>query len=101
MMNIFAILWSLLSRLVEVLTLGWRIETFVVSASCVCWLDLLRGKIPYGEGGTLKMVEEINEYTGWTKKKCVLKKHGHNSSEIHQKRKKLVCFGKFSLNAAG
>ena len=25
----------------------------------------------------------------------------HNSSEIHQKGKKLVCFGKFSLNAAG
>ena len=29
MMNILAILWSLRSRLVEVLTLGWRIETFI------------------------------------------------------------------------
>ena len=37
------------------------IETFVISASCVCWLDSLRSTIPYGEGGTLKMVEEINE----------------------------------------
>ena len=26
--------------------------------------------------------------------------HGHNSSEIHQKGEKLVCFRKFSLNAA-
>ena len=40
-------------------------------------------------------------YTGWTKKKCALKKNGQNSSEIHQKGKKLVCFGKFSINAAG
>ena len=39
--------------------------------------------------------------TGWVKKKCDLKKHGHNCSEIHQKGKKLVCSGKFSLNAAG
>ena len=34
-------------------------------------------------------------------KKGDLKKHGHNYSEIIQKGKKLVCFGKFSLNAAG
>ena len=34
-------------------------------------------------------------------KKCDIKKHGHNYSEIHQKGKKLVCFGNFSLNAAG
>ena len=34
-------------------------------------------------------------------KKGDLKKHGHNYSEIYQKGKKLVCFGKFSLNAAG
>ena len=40
-------------------------------------------------------------HTGWVKKKWDLKKHGHNYSEIHQKKKKLVCFGKFSLNAAG
>ena len=39
--------------------------------------------------------------TGWTKKKGDLKKHGHNYTEIYQKGKKLVCFGKFSLNAAG
>ena len=39
--------------------------------------------------------------TGWTKKKGGLNKHGHNYCEIHQKGKKLVCFGKFSLNAAG
>ena len=31
-------------------------------------------------------------------KKGDLEKHGHNYSEIHQKGKKLVCFGKFSLN---
>ena len=36
-----------------------------------------------------------------SQKKCDLKKHGHNYSEIHQKGKKLVCFGKFSLNDAG
>ena len=41
------------------------------------------------------------EYTGWVKKKWDLKKHGHIYSEIRQKKKKLVCFGKFSLNAAG
>ena len=35
------------------------------------------------------------------KKKWDLKKNGHNYSEIRQKKKKLVCFGKFSLNAAG
>ena len=34
-------------------------------------------------------------------KKGDLKKHGHNYFEIHQKGKKLVCFGKFSSNAAG
>ena len=35
-------------------------------------------------------------------KKGDLKKHGHNYSEIIQKGKKLVCFGKFSFmfNAA-
>ena len=38
--------------------------------------------------------------TGWTKKKWDLKNNGHNSSEIHQKEKKLVCFRKFSLNVA-
>ena len=40
-------------------------------------------------------------YTGWTKKKCDLKQNGHNYSEICQKGKKFMCFGKFSLNAAG
>ena len=45
--------------------------------------------------------ENIKISTGWVKKKCDLKKHGHNCSEIHQKGKKLVCSGKFSLNAAG
>ena len=35
------------------------------------------------------------------KKKGDLEKYGHNYSEIHQKGKKLVCFGKFSLYAAG
>ena len=40
------------------------------------------------------------QYTGWTKKECDLKKNGHNSSEIHHKGEKLVCFGKFSINAA-
>ena len=30
-----------------------------------------------------------------------LKQNGHNYLEIHQKGKKLVCSGKFSLNAAG
>ena len=39
--------------------------------------------------------------TGWTKKKWDLKNNGHNSAEIHQKGKKLVCFGKFCINAAG
>ena len=29
-----------------------------------------------------------------------LEQKGHNYLEIHQKGKKLVCFGKFSLNAA-
>ena len=29
-----------------------------------------------------------------------LEQNGHNYLEIHQKGKKLVCFGKFSLNAA-
>ena len=33
-------------------------------------------------------------------KKGDLNKNGHNSSEIHQKGKKFVCFGKFSINAA-
>ena len=42
----------------------------------------------------------MKKYTGWTKKKCDLKKNGHNSSEIHHKGEKLVCFGKFSINAA-
>ena len=32
-------------------------------------------------------------------KKGDLKNNGHNSSEIYQKGKKLVCFGKFSINA--
>ena len=32
-----------------------------------------------------------NRYTGWTKKKWDLKNNGHNSSEIHQKGKKLLC----------
>ena len=41
------------------------------------------------------------ECTGWTKKKWDLKNNGHNSSEIHQKGKKVVCFGKFCINAAG
>ena len=41
------------------------------------------------------------ESTGWTKKKWDLKNNGHNSAEIHQKGKKLVCFGKFCINAAG
>ena len=36
-----------------------------------------------------------------SQKKGDLKRHDHNSSEIHQKGKKLVCFGKFSLYAAG
>ena len=36
-----------------------------------------------------------------SQKKGDLKTHGHNYSEIHQKGEKLVCFGKFSLNAAG
>ena len=39
--------------------------------------------------------------TGWTKKKWDLKNNGNNSSEIHQKGKKLVCFGKFCINTAG
>ena len=43
----------------------------------------------------------MNPCTGWTKKKGDLKKHGHNSSEIHQKGKKLVSLGKFGINAAG
>ena len=34
-------------------------------------------------------------------KKGDLEKHGHNYYEIHQKGKKLVCFGKFSSNSAG
>ena len=38
---------------------------------------------------------------GVSQKKWDLKKHGHNNSEIHQKGKKLLCFGKFCLNAAG
>ena len=36
-----------------------------------------------------------------SQKKCDLETNGHNTSEIHQKGKKLVCFGKFSINAAG
>ena len=36
-----------------------------------------------------------------SQKKVGSQKHGHNYSEIRQKKKKLVCFGKFSLNAAG
>ena len=39
--------------------------------------------------------------TGWTKQKWDLEKNGHNYLEIHQEGKKFVCFGKFSLNAAG
>ena len=39
-------------------------------------------------------------YTGWTKKNRDLEKYGHNYLEIHEKGKKLVCFGKFRLNAA-
>ena len=35
-----------------------------------------------------------------SQKKCDPCWDGHNSSEIHQKGKKLVCFGKFSINAA-
>ena len=35
-----------------------------------------------------------------SKKKGDLENNGHNYSEIHQKGKKLVCFGKFSINAA-
>ena len=35
------------------------------------------------------------------KKNRDLKKHSHNYSEIHQKGKNLVCFGKFSSYAAG
>ena len=42
-----------------------------------------------------------NLHTGWTKKKWDLKNNGHNSAEIHRKGKKLVCFGKFCINAAG
>ena len=37
---------------------------------------------------------------GESKKKWDLKNNGHNSFEIHQKGKNLVCFGKFSINAA-
>ena len=38
---------------------------------------------------------------GGPKKSVLSKKNGQNSSEIHQKGKKLVCFGKFCINAAG
>ena len=34
-------------------------------------------------------------------KKGDLNKNGHNSSEIHQRGEKLVCFRKFSIIAAG
>ena len=44
---------------------------------------------------------EMLDIQGESKKKWDLKKHGHNCSEIHHKGKKLVCSGKFSLNAAG
>ena len=47
------------------------------------------------------LIKKLYFYTGWVKKKWDLKNNGHNSSEIHQKGKKLVCFGKFSFNAAG
>ena len=47
------------------------------------------------------MKSDILYIQGEPKKKSDLKKHGHNYSEIYQKEKKLVCFGKFSLNAAG
>ena len=36
-----------------------------------------------------------------SQKKGDLERHDHNSSEIHQKGKELVCFGKFSLYVAG
>ena len=36
MMNILAILWSLRSRLVEVLTIGWRIETIIRALCALC-----------------------------------------------------------------
>ena len=48
-----------------------------------------------------KPIDKLDISTGWTKKKWDLKNNGHNSAEIHQKGKKLVCFGKFCINAAG
>ena len=36
-----------------------------------------------------------------SQKKCDLKRYDHNCSEIHQKGKKLVCYGNFSSYAAG
>ena len=48
------------------------------------------------------MTNKIKKFLqGESKKKWDLKKHGYNYSEIHQKVKKLVCFGQFSSNAAG
>ena len=56
-----------------------------------------------GDKGTSLMVKENERYIIYrvSKKKWDLKRYDHNSSEIHQKGKKLVCFGKFSSYAAG
>ena len=45
-------------------------------------------------------VYDYKTIQGESKKSGISKNNGHNSSEIHQKGKKLACFGKFNINAA-
>merc|ERR1712026_186835 len=61
---------------------------------------LLAGEDLQEDGRVLADVDNVDIIQGESKKKWDLKNNGHNSSEIHQKGKKLVCFGKFSINAA-
>ena len=70
----------------------WQFHCFSPSISLKCQKrpKVFKHKFIYREN---------KEIQGGPKKKCDLKK-GHNSSEIHHKGKKLVCFGKFSINAA-
>ena len=63
--------------------------------------NLKQAQLPQSKAKAKLTCERQKMSTEWVKKKCDLKKHGHNCSEIHQKGKKLVCSGKFSLNAAG
>ena len=67
----------------------------------VCGLEQLRSQYIFTRTVVPSVSIVIDKYTGWTKKKWDLKNNGNNSAKIQQKGKKLVCFGKFCINAAG